>query len=518
MSEKAFNLLDERWLPVRFADGSVEALGLLEVFRRSGEIGALAETAPPSLVAEYRLLLAITHRALVSALGSWKVKDRARWFKEGLPVEDICAYLETWRERFWLFHPEAPFMQVAALAVAEETRDKKKPWTQIDLASACGNNPVLFDHADDASPTAIRPARAICLLLGLLPFVVGGTIQVFKSSDNAGALMNSAAVIPVGKTLAQTLCLCLHPEPTGNGVEDLPAWERELLTVAQLRGAPVLAKGPNDRYTRQSRAVLLLRGFDGDVQWLRFGAGYALLGNDEDAPDPMTNFTAGKDKWMRVTFREGRAFWRDLPALVPNPAKNSRPAAVLSYAAALHEEISFDIVDQPVLVAGLASNKAKLERWRAEQITLPAVLLVDVDQAGYLREQVAFAEDLFYKKNGVRHLAVDMLAETLPDPRDKDTRNRARSILDGGPFAATYFAQAERALPKLMEDIGTDPEQAGALWRGNLRAAADNAWQQVLTGLGGSARALRADAKYWPRFQGLLNREVPKNNMTINEV
>ena len=135
---KAFCLLDEPWMPVRLADGSVVELGLLEVFERSEEIIALAETAPPSLVAQYRLLLAITHRALTTALGQWRDKDRVRWYREGLPLADIRAYLEQWRERFWLFHPEYPFMQVAALASAEETCDKRKPWTQISLASANG--------------------------------------------------------------------------------------------------------------------------------------------------------------------------------------------------------------------------------------------------------------------------------------------------------------------------------------------------------------------------------------------
>lgn len=102
---KDFCLLDEPWLPVRLADGRVLELGLLEVFDRSGEIVALAETAPPSLVAQYRLLLAITHRALVMAFGNWRDKDRVRWYREGLPLTEIRAYLEYWRERFWLFHP-----------------------------------------------------------------------------------------------------------------------------------------------------------------------------------------------------------------------------------------------------------------------------------------------------------------------------------------------------------------------------------------------------------------------------
>ena len=316
MSEH-FNLLDEPWLPVRLADGGVRDMGLLDVFTRSGEIVALAETSPPSLVAEYRLLIAITHRALTHGLKSWKDKDRAGWYRNGLPLNVIRDYLEQWRDRFWLFHPQHPFMQVAALAEAEETRDKRKPWTQISLASASGNTPVVFDHALDDLPSEVSLAEAIGALLGFLQFTPGGLVKTLRDSDEAGALANTAAVIPVGNTLVQTLCLCLHPAPTGHGDDDLPAWEREPLTLVQLKGAPVLATGPNDRYSRQSRSVLLLRGDDGRIRWLRFAAGYAL-GDDENAPDPMASFRAGKDKLIRMSFTEGRALWRDLPVLTPS--------------------------------------------------------------------------------------------------------------------------------------------------------------------------------------------------------
>lgn len=114
-------------------------MGLLEVFREAGCISALAETEPPSVIAQYRLLLAITHRALLLEYGAWKDSGRLRWFREGLPIDVVERYLERWRERFWLFHPQYPFMQVAALASAAETCDKQKPWAQISLASANGN-------------------------------------------------------------------------------------------------------------------------------------------------------------------------------------------------------------------------------------------------------------------------------------------------------------------------------------------------------------------------------------------
>lgn len=513
---KDFCLLDEPWLPVRLADGRVEALGLLDVFARSGEIVALADTAPPNLMAHYRLLLAITHRALTTAFGRWRDKDRVRWFREGLPQSEIRGYLENWRERFWLFHPEHPFMQVAALATAEETRDKYKPWTQIALASASGNTPMVFDHACDLEPTAIRPAVALVTLLGFLQFTPGGLVKTLRDSDKAGALANTAAVLPIGETLAQTLCLALHPAPRGDAEPDLPSWERESPSIAALRGEPILASGPNDRYTRLSRALLLRRELDGNVRWLRYAAGLAL-GEDPNAPDPMASFRVGSNGLVRLTFSEGRAFWRDLPALVPDAGADSQAAAAVQHAIGLHAELTpFEAVHQALLAAGLASDQAKLLRWRVERISLPSPLLLDPDKALHLRGRMELSESLFRE---LKRLATSMLAETLPDPSSKDTRGRARSLVEAGPLATTYFATAERALPELLSAIGDGAlDEAEALWRGVLRRSAGSAWEQLLAGLGYSARALRADARYWPRFHGLLNRQVAlSNDVTVDQ-
>ncbi len=308
--QPAFNLLDEPWIPVRFLDGTSAHLGLLECFARADRIRALAETSPPNLIALYRVLLAVTHRALTLSVETWQDKDRARWFREGFPPGAVEAYLEKWRERFWLFHPEHPFMQVAALATAEETRDKVKPWTQIALASACGAAPVLFDHAMDENPSCISFANACIALLGRLQFAPGGTIKVLRTSDNAGPLAGAAAVLPCGKTLQETLCLCLH----GRSLEpesDLPAWEKRAPQMKNLYAQPRLATGPNDRYTRLSRAILYLRSPENRVRYVRYAAGLALK-DDPNAPDPMASYRAVKDGLVRLTFREGRAFWRDL--------------------------------------------------------------------------------------------------------------------------------------------------------------------------------------------------------------
>ncbi|TBU90902.1 type I-E CRISPR-associated protein Cse1/CasA [Phytopseudomonas dryadis] len=495
----SFSLLDEPWLAVRMHDGQVRELGLLELFERASEISALAETAPPSLIAQYRLLLAITHRALTHAQGRWTDSERLRWYRDGLPFAAIRDYLEHWRERFWLFHPQQPFMQVAALAEAEETRDKLKPWTQISLASANGNAPVVFDHSCDLAPRSISAADALCTLLGFLQFTPGGLVKTLRDSDKAGALANTAAVMPVGDSLARSLCLALHP-PTQAGHEDLPSWEQGAPSIVQLRGEPMLAAGPNDRYSRQTRAVLLLPDEQGRVQWIRFAAGLAL-GDDLQAPDPMASYRAGSNSLVRLSFTEGRAFWRDLPALLPDAeGKASQPAAVLVWAANLQFYLNDSV--QPLLVAGLASDQAKLLRWRSERIALPAALLAAPDYANELRRYVRDAEELF---GALRKLAAGMLAEILPDPGSKDTWARARSLVDAGPAGTLFFASAERHLGRVMTLLGAGGlDEAEALWRRSLREAAQGAWQAILTGLGRSAKALCAEAHHYPRLLGLL--------------
>lgn len=503
-----YNLLDEPWLPVRMIDGRVESMGLLQLFRCCSEVRALAETAPPSLIAEYRLLLAILHRALVRAFGSWTDAQRADWYRQGLPVEAVCAYLETWRHRFWLFDDEHPFLQVAALAEAEETKDKRKPWTQVSLASANGNAPVLFDHALDFTPEAIEPATALAHLLGFLQFTPGGLVKALRVRDEGGALDNTAAVLPVGHTLAQTLCLALHVAPLpGQPEPDLPAWERAPLTLGQLRGEPVLATGPNDRYTRQSRAVLFEREPDQGVRWLRFAVGWTL---DEDptAPDPMACFRAGKNGMVRVTFTEGRALWRDLPALVPAPHDGYRAATVVQRAAGLRKVMG-DNGPQALLVAGAASEvlRMKMLRWRVEEFSLPRPLLLEPDQALDLRQHVALAETVHQQ---LQLDATNLVAATMPRPDKKETRKRAEAVVKASPLSATYFAAAERQLWALMTLIAEDAaDEAIAMWHRTLRDAAQRAWTQIVTLRGLSARALQAEARIGPQLIRTLRKHLP---------
>ncbi|MFO1322347.1 MAG: type I-E CRISPR-associated protein Cse1/CasA [Burkholderiales bacterium] len=501
----AFNLLDEPWIPVRSLAGEVREVGLLELFERASQLEGLAETSPPNLVALYRVLLAVTHRALTRTLGTWKDADRARWYRDGLPDGALRDYLKYWRDRFWVFHPEHPFMQVAALATLPETKDKLKPWTQVALDRANGNTPSVFDHAVDDAPTPVRWQALMRDLLGFLQFTPGGLVKSVRASDKAAALSNTAACIPLGSNLSRTLCLALHPRTTGE-IEDAPTWERSPTTLAALKSEGRLASGPNDRYTRLSRAVLLATEPDGDglVRHIRFAAGVALIADDND-PDPMASYRVGKAGAVRLTFQEGRALWRDLPTLVPDPSgRHALPAPVLQWATNVHLSTNGRESHVPFIVAGIASDQAKLLRWRADRIVLPAAVLADPDSAQGMRQAVSRAEQTF---SSLRGIATDMLAAAMPDSKHKDTRARARALLDRSGFAATFFGRAERSLPLLLQQVaGGEFDAAERHWSGMLAAAAEESWDGVLALTGRSPAALRAEARAWPRFRGFIRR------------
>lgn len=504
-TERAFDLLTEPWLPVHWLDGQRSGVGLRELFLRSREIAGLAETSPTSYIALHRMLLALTHRALTLHCGRWRDSDRARWYREGLPAEAFDRYFETWSDRFWLFHPTHPFIQVAALAQAPQTQEAK-PWTQVALARTTGNNPVVFDHSVDDAPQPLPSGQALRELVGYLQAVPGGPVKVLHGHDKKGPLFDSAAVLPTGANLCRTLCLALHPSNVTAEAADRPAWETDPPVLARLQAAPTLPAGHDDRYTRCTRAALLVPEDNGNtVRGLRFAEGLALLDDPMDA-DPMLSYRQGDEKQIRLRFSEGRAVWRDMPALLPAAQGSAwRPAAVLGWAhnllVALNEE---DDVLQ-VVVAGMAANQGKVLQQRLEQVRLPQALLADPDLAAELRAAIQRAEDLHAS---VKSLATAMTAAAAPDAGSKDARSRARDAVDAGPANVTFFARVERGVGALLQALAArDVLTARVHWASALLEAARAAWSAACVALGDSPAALRARAIHEGRFVGLLHRE-----------
>ena len=59
-----FNLVDEKWIPVRFPDGTREELGIRAVLLQAKKIASIENASPLVVAALHRFLLAVLYRAL----------------------------------------------------------------------------------------------------------------------------------------------------------------------------------------------------------------------------------------------------------------------------------------------------------------------------------------------------------------------------------------------------------------------------------------------------------------------
>ena len=125
MEQIEFNLLEEPWIRAMKKDCTVEECSLTQVLLNSHEYLRLSGELQPQDVAILRLLLAVLHTVFyrVDADGNENpIEDEKQalrrwnelWQAKRLPGKPICDYLEHWKDRFWLFHPEHPFYQVPA--------------------------------------------------------------------------------------------------------------------------------------------------------------------------------------------------------------------------------------------------------------------------------------------------------------------------------------------------------------------------------------------------------------------
>src|SRR5438067_381123 len=110
-SAPQYSLLDEVWIPVLDAAGRRREVSLLELFEQASELRMIACELPTQTFAILRLALAILHRATDGPPGetAWQTL----WRAHRLPLPDIADYLNAFRDRFDLLHPEQPFYQVA---------------------------------------------------------------------------------------------------------------------------------------------------------------------------------------------------------------------------------------------------------------------------------------------------------------------------------------------------------------------------------------------------------------------
>lgn len=458
-----FNLIDEPWIPVRFPGGHREELGIRDALLRSKEITAIEDSSPLVVAALHRFLLAVLYRALE---GPTDIDEAQALFRSGIPGDRVVAYLEKWRERFWLFDERYPFGQNPNVP-----KDEIEPWTKLTAERNATSNKVLFDHTDTRTPGAEEPSACARWLFSTMTFSISGGRGYYPSPSP-----NAMMCIPIGRTLCKTLLYNLVPYPNRAVMqEDVALWEGDPQTLP-LSAPKRMASGYADLYTWPSRMILLEELPSGRVSVIRFVAGQGFE-NPGRNPDPMQSYKPDKTLGsLPLQFREDRGPWRDFDSLLPD--NSGRAPLTVQHAVRMAGKRTGDM-PEAVLVLGLRYEppRATVDFWRMERFSLPEALAGDRNIRTEIGRLLADAEQAQKSLwSACRSFARDLLSRGGREPAKEDVNGFVKQM----PGNSLYWSVLESRFHEVLREytLERDYEDVRWQWLKAVRGALKMAWEQ----------------------------------------
>ena len=477
-----FSLLTEPWLPLVTHGGAYGFVSLRDALLHPAKWRGVGATNPIQVLSLYRLLLAICHRGI----GPGDLENRAALLDDW-PSQQLGAYLEHWAERFDLFHPDYPFLQVAGLA---EAGLKPIPWTRLAPDRSSGAERLLWDRSLDHTPKPITPAQAAVALVAHLQFTPGGLVRALRHSGGQGLACGSLLTIPTGNTLQETLALSLVRQNHDDHQSDLASWEKPPPTIEALR-KPVatVPTGPADRYTWLSRAVLLQPG--DAITHIRYGAG--LVPEESPRPDPMTAMVTGKKGTFPLKLREDRAMWRDFHALtgLKEGDNDFKPPNNLQIAVKIRKaQVEGDRIT--LLAGGLLPDQAKIVLWRLEERRISPKLLAAQGDVRVANKALKLAESV---GSQLQKALFSLCSAWLQNGGERSPATAdVKALLKSTQVMDHYWAELETEFWKLVDRLGRgeDGHQVLADWKDTLQRVVSQVWDRSRDALGSDGRALAA--------------------------
>ena len=493
-----FNLIDEPWIPVRKLDGERIELGIRDALLKAKEIAVIEDPSPLITAALHRFLLAVLYRALE---GPTDIDQAKALFKSGLPSEKISAYLEHWRDRFWLFDEKYPFFQIPGFEPKTW-----RAWTALAAEHNADNAKVLFDHVDVTRPDSVAPAAATRWLLATQTYSVSAGKSELAHTGTAPSA-TAVMVLPLGQHLEDTLLLNLVPQNRAVLAGDLPVWERESESLASLKaGVERSIAGHADRYTWRTSSIRLRGEADGSVSSLAFASG--VENSSKDSLDPMLGYCIDDKKGkLPIQFRE-RGLWRDFDSLLPDSSKLAPQVIEHATALARSDRTRFP---RSVMVLGQSNNKAKIEFWRQERFALPGALLGNRSIRTEIHQLLADAENSQQALwRACKSFARDLLSRGERNPDAKDISQFVEQI----PVIPAYWSALEAAFHDVLRGYtaASNPDAIRLAWLKTVHSTLRDAWLRhaasVSTSDAWTIRALVRAEAHVKKQLGVLNKEI----------
>ena len=500
-----FNLLDQPWLPVRWASGAPPSeVGLRQALLCAHEIEELATDNPLETLALNRLLA-----ALVAAV-SPGAAEPAEWFRlwqsghfEADAVED---YLARFADRFDLLSPTLPFMGYPQPETAEVS-----PLARLRHAATSGNNAVLFSHDLDSQPQPLPAAEAArAVVCAQAASLGGGVAKPFNFSHGplvGGAYFWLRGAVEEQATLFRALLLNLPPtaEVWGTSSTDVPTWEATKPMPAERRQVG----GIRELFTFQSRRLALVADAQGQVLGVRYNQGSKvemLLQHD-----PHLAYRAGKEGEFALRFQADRSLWRDSTTYLLHRGSSGGGHAprTLEWLASNAEHLGLSRnAALAVDVFGLVNDQAKVELWRQERVTLHAGILLDGSRWQALKEllngEQADQDDATKRAERLREATRAFATRArLHKPwgvRLGDVERAERDALVQMLDTSTrYWLALGELFDGYLARLATAPlaelPQVRAAWQNDIRRVAERALQSAINSLVANARTWQALAE-----------------------
>ena len=511
----SFNLIDKPWIPVIGLDGMIKEASLHETIANAHQLRELSGESPLVIVALHRLLLAILHHRFgpnsPQAWGElWSHQSK------GFTMETIDNYFADPKiyDRFDLFHPERPFMQMA------DNRVQPKTITAMIHDLASGNNATLFDHHTDADGIALTPAQAARYLLAAQAFGLAGLSGLDEKFSYAPCV-GGVIFLVQGETLFETLLLNLIKYPPAEDLfpaqsdQDAPVWEQD----DPFARDSTFPRGYVDYLTWQNRRIKLIppdeQSGDGLVRQITMAPGLKL---DGEVREPMKLYRrlAADRPLMALRFSEDRALWRDSSALfrlLPNDKTDFQPPHALTWNRDLVYRHRY-LPERPrrIFALGMANDQAKTEFFRSERMPLHPRYLEDSTVVDALETLLKLAETVSNQLWGATNTLACYLVKPDYDPQNaksKPKREDLDPLLGSWGALRYYWAQLETPFYQVLGQLPDDINCASDFWNQTLRNAAREAFNKIADNLQTTPRVLKATVQAQGQLEAGLKIAMP---------
>lgn len=401
MNETEFNLLDEPWIRVMDDNCQIKEVSLTDALLNAHKYKALKGEMPTQDIVILRLMLAIVHTVFsrVDADGNeaeLEEEDDAvdrwesLWNNRKIPEKPVREYLEKWHERFWLFHPERPFGQMAGLTYGTEYGASKLNGE----ISESGNKTRIFSAYSGEQKSHLTYAQAARWLLTLISFDDSAIKPSKEGKEKAGGKLPPSGVGWLGKlglvylsgsNFFETIMLNFVLINNDNiECDEQPMWEMEDPVKEERRKIPY-PTNLAQLYTLQSRHILLNRCGDKIM-------GYIAISGDSFTDknafiEPMTTWKINKTDYFPKKHSASEQMWREFSNIYNNSNGNHVPG-VIKWFKFISTKVKLPMMRTTVLSVDYDKNNCSIQNVFGDFLEMNAQILSEVGR-GY-REEIKF--------------------------------------------------------------------------------------------------------------------------------